>query len=260
MTVQQEIDIPAIEIAGLAKRYATRSGGTVALRDVSLTVGRHEFVCIVGPSGCGKSTLLKIISGIEPPSNGMVRRFGEIVKEPTPDIGMVFQAPVLMKWRTVLDNVLFPIDALGLRRKDYIGKAHDLLKLAGLEAFAKSWPRQLSGGMQQRVALCRALIYDPPFLLMDEPFGALDALTRDQMNVELMRIWSETRKATLLITHSVAEAVFLADRVLVMSGRPGTILEDIRIDLPRPRHTGMRTTAAFMEHVRHISGLLGVHD
>jgi NitT/TauT family transport system ATP-binding protein len=160
----------------------------------------------------------------------------------------------------VLDNVLFPIDALGLKRKDYIDKAQALLKLAGLEAFAKSWPRQLSGGMQQRVALCRALIYDPPFLLMDEPFGALDALTRDQMNVELMRIWSETRKATLLITHSVAEAVFLADRVLVMSGRPGTILEDIRIDLPRPRYTGMRTSGVFMEHVRHISGLLGVHD
>jgi len=160
----------------------------------------------------------------------------------------------------VIDNVLFPIDALGLRRRDYIDKAHALLKLAGLEALAKAWPRQLSGGMQQRVALCRALIYDPPFLLMDEPFGALDALTRDQMNVELMRIWSETKKATLLITHSVAEAVFLADRVLVMSGRPGTIIEDIRIDLPRPRHTGMRTTPVFMEHVRHISGLLGVHD
>ncbi|WP_341702861.1 ABC transporter ATP-binding protein [Ferrovibrio sp.] len=260
MMTQPESLVPAIEIAGLGKRYASRSGGTVALRDVSLTVGRHEFVCIVGPSGCGKSTLLKIISGIEPPSDGMVRRFGEIVTEPTPDIGMVFQAPVLMKWRTVIDNVMFPIDALGLRRKDYAGKAQALLKLAGLEAFADAWPRQLSGGMQQRVALCRALIYDPPFLLMDEPFGALDALTRDQMNVELMRIWSETRKATLLITHSVAEAVFLADRVLVMSGRPGTILEDIHIDLPRPRDTSMRTTPAFMEHVRHISGLLGVHD
>jgi len=139
-------------------------------------------------------------------------------------------------------------------------KAHALLKLAGLEAFTNAWPRQLSGGMQQRVALCRALIYDPPFLLMDEPFGALDALTRDQMNVELMRIWSTTQKATLLITHSVAEAVFLADRVLVMSERPGTILADITIALPRPRSTSMRTTPVFTEHVRHINGLLGVHD
>jgi NitT/TauT family transport system ATP-binding protein len=173
---------------------------------------------------------------------------------------MVFQSPVLMKWRTILDNVLFPIDALGLRRRDYLDKAQALLKLAGLEAFAKARPNELSGGMQQRAALCRALIYDPPFLLMDEPFGALDALTRDQMNVELMRIWSETRKATLLITHSVAEAVFLADRVLVMSGRPGTILADVAIDLPRPRQTRVRTTPVFAEYVRRLSAMLGVHD
>jgi len=152
------------------------------------------------------------------------------------------------------------IDALGLRRRDYLDKAQALLKLAGLEAFAKARPNELSGGMQQRAALCRALIYDPPFLLMDEPFGALDALTRDQMNVELMRIWSETRKATLLITHSVAEAVFLADRVLVMSGRPGTILADVAIDLPRPRQTRVRTTPVFAEYVRRLSAMLGVHD
>jgi NitT/TauT family transport system ATP-binding protein len=252
--------VPAIEITGLSKRYGRDGAGTLALTGVDVTVGGHEFVTLVGPSGCGKSTLLKIISGIEPPTSGSVKRFGEPVTGPTPDIGMVFQSPVLMKWRTILDNVLFPIDALGLRRRDYIEKAHALLKLAGLEAFAKSRPRELSGGMQQRAALCRALIYDPPFLLMDEPFGALDALTRDQMNVELMRIWSETKKATLLITHSVAEAVFLADRVLVMSGRPGSILADVRIDLPRPRHTSVRTTPAFGEYVRSLSAMLGVHD
>jgi NitT/TauT family transport system ATP-binding protein len=252
--------LPAIEIAGLSKRYGRGDDGTLALTDVDVTVGRHEFVTLVGPSGCGKSTLLKVISGIEPPTSGSVKRFGEVVTGPTPDIGMVFQSPVLMKWRSVVDNVLFPIDALGLKRRQYIDKAHALLKLAGLEAFAKSFPRELSGGMQQRAALCRALIYDPPFLLMDEPFGALDALTRDQMNVELMRIWSETKKATFLITHSVAEAVFLADRVLVMSGRPGTILADVRIDLPRPRQTAMRTTPVFGEYVRKLSAMLGVHD
>jgi len=251
---------PAIEIAGLSKRYGADGKGTLALTDVNVSVGRHEFVTLVGPSGCGKSTLLKVISGIEKPTSGSVKRFGEEVREPTPDIGMVFQAPVLMKWRRVIDNVLFPIDALGLKRKDYIDKANDLLKLAGLEAFAKAWPRELSGGMQQRVALCRALIYDPPFLLMDEPFGALDALTRDQMNVELMKIWSETKKATLLITHSVAEAVFLADRVLVMSGRPGTVMADVKIDLPRPRLTRMRAMPEFVEYVREISAMLGVHD
>jgi NitT/TauT family transport system ATP-binding protein len=260
MNVMVKESAPAVEIVGLSKRYGPDGKGTLALTGVDVTVGRHEFVTIVGPSGCGKSTLLKIISGIEPPTSGTVKRFGEVVTEPTPDIGMVFQSPVLMKWRRVIDNVLFPIDALGLKRKDYLDKAYALLKLAGLEAFAKSWPRELSGGMQQRVALCRALIYDPPFLLMDEPFGALDALTRDQMNVELMRIWSETKKATLLITHSVAEAVFLADRVLVMSGRPGSILADIRIDLPRPRQTKARTTPEFSEYVRSISAMLGVHD
>jgi NitT/TauT family transport system ATP-binding protein len=252
--------VPAIEIAGLSKRYGRDGKGTLALTDVDVRVGRHEFVTLVGPSGCGKSTLLKVISGIEAPTSGIVRRFGETVTGPTPDIGMVFQSPVLMKWRTVMDNVLFPIDALGLKRRDYMDKARALLELAGLERFSKAWPRELSGGMQQRVALCRALIYDPPFLLMDEPFGALDALTRDQMNVELMRIWRETQKATLLITHSVAEAVFLADRVLVMSGRPGTVIADVTIDLPRPRHTTVRSTPAFNEYVRHLSGLLGVHD
>lgn len=251
---------PAIEISGLSKRYGRDESGTLALSDVGITVGRHEFVTVIGPSGCGKSTLLKVISGIEKPTTGSVKRFGQPVTGPTPDIGMVFQSPVLMKWRTVIDNVLFPIDALGLKRRDYVDKAHALLTLAGLERFTRAWPRELSGGMQQRVALCRALIYDPPFLLMDEPFGALDALTRDQMNVELMRIWSETRKATLLITHSVAEAVFLADRVLVMSGRPGTILADVRIDLSRPRHTRVRTGPVFADYVRDLSAMLGVHD
>lgn len=251
---------PAIEISSLTKRYGLKDEGTLALRDLSLRVDSHEFVCIVGPSGCGKSTLLKLITGMERPTEGSVRRFGEEVREPSPKIGMVFQQPVLMKWRTVLENVLFPIDALGLKRKDYMAQAHHLLGLAGLSDFKDKWPRQLSGGMQQRAALCRALIHDPPCLLMDEPFGALDALTRDQMNIELLKIWSETKKATLLITHSVAEAVFLADRVLVFSARPGTVLEEIKINLPRPRSTAMRSSPEFGRHVEHISGLLGVHD
>lgn len=251
---------PAIEIRNLSKRYGRKGEGTLALRDLSLKVDSHEFVCIVGPSGCGKSTLLKLVTGIEQPTEGQVLRFGEEVHEPSPKIGMVFQQPVLMKWRRVLDNVLFPIDALGLKRKDYIDQAKQLLSLAGLSEFVDAWPRQLSGGMQQRVALCRALIHDPPCLLMDEPFGALDALTRDQMNIELLRIWSETKKATLLITHSVAEAVFLADRVLVMGTRPGTIIQEVRIELDRPRSTAMRSSVPFNEYVQQISALLGVHD
>jgi NitT/TauT family transport system ATP-binding protein len=251
---------PAIELLSLSKRYGHEETGTLALHDVSLRVGGHEFVCIVGPSGCGKSTLLKLITGMESASEGRLFRFGKEVRGPSPDIGMVFQQPVLMKWRRVLDNVLFPIDALGKRRADYIDKARALLKLAGIAEFERSWPRELSGGMQQRVALCRALIHEPKLLLMDEPFGALDALTRDQMNIELMRIWSEQKIATLLITHSVAEAVFLADRVLVMGPRPGTILEEVKIDLPRPRTTAMRLDPTFGAHVQHISALLGVHD
>ncbi len=250
----------AIAALSLAKRYGTGGEGTLALRDVSFHVGAHEFVCIVGPSGCGKSTLLKLITGMEETSEGKLFRFGHEVRGPSPDIGMVFQQPVLMKWRRILDNVLFPIDALGLKRADYADKARALLKLAGIAEFERSWPRELSGGMQQRVALCRALIHEPKLLLMDEPFGALDALTRDQMNIELMRIWSEQKIATLLITHSVAEAVFLADRVLVMGPRPGTIIEEVRIDLPRPRTTAMRLDPAFGAHVQHISALLGVHD
>jgi NitT/TauT family transport system ATP-binding protein len=189
---------------------------------------------------------------------GSVEVFGEAVTSPRPDAGMVFQQPRLLKWRTVLDNVLLPIEIMRLPKARYVDRAMELLALAGVKDTAHMRPSELSGGMQQRVAICRALVYDPRLLLMDEPFGALDALSRDIMNVELMKIWSERKKTTLLITHSISEAIFLADRVLVMSARPGTIVEEVVIDLPRPRHPRVRATREFLEFSSRIHRLLGV--
>jgi NitT/TauT family transport system ATP-binding protein len=248
---------PAVEVRNVSKRYETRRRQVLALDSIDFAVAEHEFVTVVGPSGCGKSTVLKLIAGVSKPTTGEVLQFGRLVTKPTPDVGMVFQTPVLMKWRTILDNVLFPVEMLGLSRRDHMERARELLAFVGLGDFMKSYPRELSGGMQQRAALCRALVHDPPLLLMDEPFGALDALTRDLMNVELMRIWNEARKSTLLITHSIAEAVFLADRVLVMSPRPGRILAEVAIDLPRPRHPEIRLTEPFLAKVREIAAHLG---
>ncbi|ODU62625.1 MAG: ABC transporter ATP-binding protein [Lautropia sp. SCN 66-9] len=248
----------AVRVAGVDKTYRTKRGEVTALSALSLTVADGEFVTVVGPSGCGKSTILKIIAGLMPPSQGSVEVFGEPVTEPRSDAGMVFQSPRLLKWRNVLDNVLLPIEILGLQRAKYTETALALLKLAGVDDFAKMRPGELSGGMQQRVAICRALVHDPRLLLMDEPFGALDALSRDIMNVELMKIWEERRKTTVLITHSIQEAIFLADRVLVMGGRPGTIVAEVPVDLPRPRHPSVRSTAAFQRLSTRIHALLGV--
>ena len=194
-----------------------------------------EFVALVGPSGCGKSTLLKLVSGLIPPSGGVIRVNRQPVRGPTASIGIVFQNPLLMAWRSTLRNVLLQIEIRGLPVADYRATAQELIELVGLEGFEDAYPHQLSGGMQQRVGLCRALIHDPDLLLMDEPFGALDALTREQMNAELQRIWMDRRKTVLFITHSISEAVYLADRVLVMSPRPGRIVGEINVDLPRPR-------------------------
>jgi NitT/TauT family transport system ATP-binding protein len=249
---------PAIRLAGVGKTYRTRRGDVQALANLSFSVADGEFVTIVGPSGCGKSTILKIIAGLMPPSGGEVDVFGDRVVEPRPDAGMVFQSPRLLRWRNVLDNVLLPIEILGLPRAKYLQTATDLLKLAGVDEFSRMRPSELSGGMQQRVAICRALVHDPRLLLMDEPFGALDALSRDIMNVELMKIWNERRKTTLLITHSIQEAIFLADRVLVMSGRPGSVIAALEVELPRPRHPSVRATAAFQQLSTRIHELLGV--
>jgi len=218
--------------------YRTASGPVEALRNITLAVAEGEFLALVGPSGCGKSTLLRIIAGLRARSSGTVTMSGVPIERPLGNVGMVFQAATLLRWRSVLDNVLLPAELAGLRRADYRSRAAELLELVGLREFRDKRPGELSGGMQQRVALCRALLLDPPLLLMDEPFGALDAMTRDEMNLELLRIWGEasaTRKTVLFVTHSIPEAVFLADRVVVMSPRPGRVAAIRDIDLPRPR-------------------------
>jgi len=230
--------------------YRSTNAEVHALDDVTLAAAGREFVALLGPSGCGKSTLLKLIAGLIRQSSGVIRVNGQPINGPTPSIGIVFQSPLLMAWRTVLENVLLQIEIRNLRVADYRAAAHDLIRLVGLEGFADAHPHQLSGGMQQRVGLCRALIHDPDLLIMDEPFGALDAMTRELMNAELQRIWIERRKTVLFITHSISEAVFLADRVLIMSPRPGRIVGEIVVDLPRPRTVATTELPAFVHFMR----------
>jgi NitT/TauT family transport system ATP-binding protein len=224
-----------IELSAVSKTYKTRDGEVPSLRPIDFAVFEGEFLAVVGPSGCGKSTLLKMIAGLLPPSSGEIRISGKPVARPGRDVGIVFQNALLLPWRTVFGNVMLPIEMKGLSRRDYAARAYQLLKTAGLAGFEKKLPWQLSGGMQQRAAICRALIHDPKIMLMDEPFGALDAMTRERMNLELQRIQTETKKTVFLITHSIPEAVFLADRVLVMSERPGTVAAVYDVPLPRPR-------------------------
>ena len=225
-----------IRLDHVEKTYRTRRGDLVhALDDITLEVGENEFVTLVGPSGCGKSTLLKLVSGLIPVTGGRIHIRDQAVHEPFPDVGFVFQQPVLLPWRSVLDNVLFSVEMLGLDPRQYRKPAGDLLELTGLAGFESRYPRELSGGMQQRVAICRALLPDPSLLLMDEPFGALDAMTREEMSLELLRIWEERRKTILFVTHSIPEAILLADRVVVMTPRPGRIARVLSVDLPRPR-------------------------
>ncbi len=242
----------AIGIDNVGLVYRTPSSAVRALDGVSFAAADQEFVALVGPSGCGKSTLLKLVSGLIRPTSGCIRVNGVEVKGPTPSIGIVFQSPLLMAWRTVIENVLLQIDIRGLKLADYREEARRLLRLVGLDEFENALPYQLSGGMQQRVGLCRALIHNPALLIMDEPFGALDAMTRESMNAELQRIWMERRKTVLFITHSISEAVFLADRVLVMSPRPGTIVGEIAVDLPRPRTVATTEQPAFSALTRQV--------
>jgi len=232
--------------------YPSKNADVHALDGVSLAATDREFVALLGPSGCGKSTLLKLIAGLIPQSSGVIRINGKRISGPTPSIGIVFQSPLLMAWRTVLQNVLLQIEIRDLRVANYRGAAHELIRLVGLEGFEDALPHQLSGGMQQRVGLCRALIHDPDLLIMDEPFGALDAMTRELMNAELQRIWIERQKTVLFITHSISEAVFLADRVLVMTERPGAIAAIYDVPLPRPRSLDSMADPAFTELVQRI--------
>jgi NitT/TauT family transport system ATP-binding protein len=245
-----------LEVRNLSKIYATRKGPIRALDRVSLTARRGEFVSILGPSGCGKSTLLMIAAGLLSASDGSVIVDGRPVTKPRTDLGIVFQSPVLLEWRTALGNIMLQAEARRLDKTESEERARELLASVDLAGFADKFPHELSGGMRQRVSICRALIHNPPQLLMDEPFGALDALTRDQLVIDVQRIWDERRITALFITHSVAEAVFLSDRVVVMTPRPGRIDKIIEIELPRPRTLVMRESTKFTNYSRQIMDLL----
>jgi NitT/TauT family transport system ATP-binding protein len=246
-----------IDIDRAAKTFVTRGGeAVVALSGISLTIARNEFVCLVGPSGCGKSTLLRLVAGLVTLTSGTVAVGGTTVTEPREDTGIVFQAPTLLPWASILDNVLFPLDMMGKLDAAGRARARDLLALVGLSGFEGKYPRELSGGMQQRAGICRALVHDPDILLMDEPFGALDALTREELTIELMRICRERPKTILFVTHSIPEAVLLADRVVVMSPRPGRIAEIIDVPLPRPRDFDMEARSEFQAITRRIRELI----
>lgn len=239
-----------ISIEKLEKRYPTRQGEPVhALSDVNLEVTENELLSVVGPSGCGKSTLLRILAGLDSPSSGSVKINGKPITGPSRDVGVVFQQATLLPWQSVLENVLLPARAQGLERNQ---RARELLDFVGLKDFADKYPFELSGGMQQRVAICRAMVCDPSILLMDEPFGALDAMTREHMNSELIRIQAEQKKTIVFITHSIPEAVFLGDRVLVMTPRPGRIAEIANIDLPKPRTLASMGDARFAKFCSEI--------
>lgn len=241
-----------VRIRALRKVYRTRREDIEAIRTVDMEVREGEFVSILGPSGCGKSTLLMAVGGLLPVSGGGIEIDRDAVTGPRRDTGVVFQSPVLMPWRSILSNVLFPIESLGLSAAAHRPRARELLRMTGLEAFADNYPSELSGGMQQRVAICRALIHDPNLLLMDEPFSALDAITRDAMNQELLRIWEENKKTVLFVTHSIREAVFLSDRVYVMSPRPAVMSRIVTIELARPRALAIEETPAFNAYVSEL--------
>ena len=242
-----------IEIDGVAKVFVGQDGEEiVALDGTDLRIGRGEFLSIVGPSGCGKSTLLSVVAGLLEPTEGEVRIDGVRVDGPYTDLGFAFQSDLLLDWRTVLGNVLLQCAMRGLDARKYEPRARELIASVGLEGFEDKRPFELSGGMRQRVALCRALLLDPPMLMMDEPFGALDALTREQMQVDLLAMWQKSRKTVLFITHSISEAVFLSDRIIVMTPRPGRVREIIDVTLDRPRDLNVRDTAAFSEIVHRV--------
>lgn len=247
----------AIRFAGVGQVFQTKSGALEALRGVDMTIDRHEFVAVLGPSGCGKSTLLRLTSGLLMPTRGTVEVFGRKITEPRDDIGIVFQRPTLLPWATIEDNVVFPVR----HKTGSVGPAdrktaQALLEKVGLKGFEKRLPDELSGGMQQRVGIARALFMNPDILLMDEPFSALDALTREEMGFELLRIWEDQPKTVMFITHSISEAVLLADRVLVMGERPGSIVENLKIDIPRPRDMETSNNQLMHDYVGHLRSLL----
>lgn len=247
---------PLIVVQEVFKVFRSGAKDVEALAGISFDVEEGDFVSIVGPSGCGKSTLLKIIAGLLPMTSGRISVDHRAVDGPLENVGMVFQSPVLLKWKSVVGNIMLPVEFAKLDRNLYLEKARALIRLVGLPGFEEMYPHQLSGGMQQRVSLCRALVTDPQILLMDEPFGALDAMTRDELDLELLRIWGERKKTVLFVTHNIQEAVFLSDYVVIMSPRPGRVIEKLGIDLARPRTIEMMSASRFGEYTLRIRALL----
>jgi len=250
----------AIEISAVSHSFQTKTGSLKVLDEIQLTVADGEFVSVVGPSGCGKSTLMRIVAGLVRASSGSVRVAGLLITDPAPNVGIVFQKATLLPWRSVVGNIELQIEMRNLPKSSFAGQLKRMIALTGLSGFEKALPHELSGGMQQRVALCRALIHDPLILLMDEPFGALDAMTREAMNVELQRVWMESRKSVLFITHSISEAIFLSDRIVIMSPRPGVVAAIVEVDLPRPRNFNMVGSSSFgaaMAQVRKALDAIG---
>jgi len=244
--------LATVEVNAVSKTYMTRTGPISAIGEVTCRIRHGEFVSLLGPSGCGKSTLLRIVAGLAAATTGSVVVDGRPVTKPQTQMGIMFQSPVLLEWRDALGNVMLQAEARGMRRGEARARALELLLSVGLQGFENKRPSELSGGMQQRVAICRALLHDPTVMLMDEPFGALDALTRDQMNVDLQRLWSQGEKTVIFVTHSIAEAIFLSDRVLVMSPSPGRVDLDLPITIARPRRLAMRHTGEFAEYTSQI--------
>jgi NitT/TauT family transport system ATP-binding protein len=250
--VVKTVDVSKVFYSGSGKKQ----NEVVALRDVNFEIREREFVSIIGPSGCGKSTLLKIMSSLMEATSGEVQLNVEAGQENQPNIGFVFQDPVLLPWRTAIDNAMFPYEIMNQKSPEARSKVENLFSLAGLEGFEDAYPKQLSGGMKQRVAIVRALSYDPPILLMDEPFGAVDAITRDSLNNILLNIWRETRKTIVFVTHSISEAIYLSDRILVMSTHPGRIVDEVSIELDRPRSEDTKLSKEFYEYVNYLRGKL----
>jgi len=250
---------PFIRLKGVAKTYRSGRKEHLAVSDATFDIMPGELVSLVGPSGCGKSTLLKVLAGLHPHDGGELK-IGSATHsfDPSRDVGMVFQAPLLLKWRRILENVLLPAEILGLPQKESREKAMSLLALVGLAGYEEKYPYELSGGMQQRAAIARSLVHEPKLVLMDEPFGALDALTREKMNLELLRIWKEAGKTIIFVTHGISEAVFLGTRVVVLTAGPARMADNIAIDLPRPRTLDMKTHERFGEYTRRIYRHLGM--
>ncbi len=255
--IETQPEAPVIQVQQVSAVFPNGNGGLHALERVSFSVYGQEFVCILGPSGSGKSTLLRILAGLIPASEGEVLYHGQRLEGPRPGVGFVFQKANLMPWRTVVDNITLPLELVGTKRGQATAKAEEMVELVGLQGFEEALPGDLSGGMAQRVAIARALVHDPEVLLLDEPFGALDALTREHMESELLRIWQKRRKTVIMVTHSISEALFMADRVLVLSQRPGQLRLELPVELPRPRQDSMLYTPAFGQLVQRVRLAIG---